>query len=191
MPTRRPELVEVVVALIDVFERSDLPYAFGGAIALSAWAEPRATVDIDLDAWVEADRLPALFELLERAGATIDRVAATASAAEQGMFEAWQGGIRIDVFVPSVPFYAEALSRRRRTRIADHETWALSPECLAVFKMLFFRPKDLVDVARLVAIGAAGFDRKFVERWLTDMVGADDPRLAAWFRLLGEADAVT
>ena len=43
------ETVSAVVArLIDVLEPSGEVYAFGGALALAAWSEPRATADVDL-----------------------------------------------------------------------------------------------------------------------------------------------
>ena len=39
----------------DAFERSGLPYAFGGAIALLYAGEPRSTADIDLNVFINAD----------------------------------------------------------------------------------------------------------------------------------------
>ena len=86
--------------------------------------------------------------------------------------------------MPSVPFYDEALRRRVRTRIVGRETWVLSPESLAVFKMLFYRPKDVADVGRLMEIQGERFDAAFVGRWLVTMLGADDERVATWDRMV-------
>lgn len=36
-------LVDVIERLIDALEAADIPYALGGAIAYSAWAEPRGS----------------------------------------------------------------------------------------------------------------------------------------------------
>jgi hypothetical protein len=41
-------VTSVVLRLIDVLEASGETYAFGGAIALAAWSEPRATADVDV-----------------------------------------------------------------------------------------------------------------------------------------------
>ncbi len=175
-------LVEAVASLIDAFERTALPYALGGAIAYSAWAEPRATRDVDLNVWVSLDRLEDVFATLEGAGVTLDRTTATHEARERGMFIGRHGEYRVDVFVPSVPFYAEALQRRVRTQLAHRDTWVLSPEVLVVFKMLFHRPKDLVDIGRVLQIQRDRFDTAFVRRWIVEMLGADDERVGSWDR---------
>jgi hypothetical protein len=176
-------LVEVVVSLIDHLEVSQMPYAFGGAIALSAWSEPRATTDVDLNLWVEDAQLPEAVKLLREAGVAIELEQAQRGARERGMFAAPHGSYRVDVFVPSVPFYDEALKRRMRVTLAKRQTWVLSPESLAVFKMLFFRPKDLVDLARLIEVRRPPLDVAFVRSWLLDMVGGDDVRIAKWDEL--------
>lgn len=73
-------------------------------------------------------------------------------------------------------------------RLADRETYVLDAESLAVFKMLFFRPKDLLDVARLVQLRRLDVD--FVRNALVDIVGADDVRVARWDELtVGERQA--
>jgi hypothetical protein len=176
-------LVDVIAQLVDRLETSGFPYALGGAVAYSSWGEPRATRDVDLNLWVEPARLPEAFDVLASAGVTLDRPRALADAADRGLFVGWHGEYRIDVFVPSIPFYAEALSRRVRVRLAGRDTWVLSPEVLAVFKMLFFRAKDLRDLERLLAVQGTRFDRGFVRRSLVDMLGPDAEHVAAWDRL--------
>jgi hypothetical protein len=180
-------LVDAIAALVDAFEPSGIDYALGGAIAFSAWAEPRATRDVDLNLWLPLERLDEGVEVLEGVGVSIDRVRAHTDAAERGMFVGRLGEYRVDVFVPSVPFYDEALRRRVRTRVANRDTWVLSAETLAVFKMLFFRPKDLTDVGRLVEIQRGRLDLAFVRRWLVEMLGSDDERIAAWDRIVAAA----
>ena len=179
-------LVEAVAALIDGLERSGMPYALGGAIAYSAWAEPRATRDVDLNVWIESERLGEACAVLESAGVSIDRTAARRTVEERGMFVGRHGEYRVDVFVPSVPFYEEARTRRVRVRLAGRETWVLSPEVLAVFKMLFYRPKDLADVGRLLEVQGGRFDRAFVRRWLVEMLGEQDERIRHWDALVAD-----
>jgi hypothetical protein len=47
----------VVARLINVLEPSGEVYAFGGAIALAAWSEPRATADVDVILWIGESEL--------------------------------------------------------------------------------------------------------------------------------------
>lgn len=86
---------------------------------------------------------------------------------------------RVDVFVPSIPFYEEAARRRVRTRIGEGLAWVHSAEVLALFKMLFFCPKDLIDVERMLGVRGAAFDRAFVRDALVTMLGEDE-RLPRW-----------
>lgn len=46
--------------------------------------------------------------------------------------------------------------------------------------MLFFRPKDLIDIERMLSIQGAAFDRSFVRANIADMVGEDDARVTKW-----------
>lgn len=187
MPDPLGSLVDVVLELVAELERSDLPYALGGAIAYGAWGEPRATRDVDLNLWIERDQLEHAFDVLASAGVDVDRPRAAVEAEERGMFVGRHGDYRIDVFVPSVPFYDEALARRVRVPFADRDVWVLSAESLAVFKMLFFRPKDLVDLRRLLEIRGSSFDASFVRRWIVEMLGGDDERVREWDRIVREA----
>ena len=70
-------LVDAIAALVDALERSGIDYALGGALAYSAWAEPRATRDVDLNLWLPIERLDEAFIALEGDGVTL----AAASAA--------------------------------------------------------------------------------------------------------------
>jgi hypothetical protein len=149
----------VVARLIDVLDASGETYAFGGAM--------------------DASRIDDAFALVRRAGVSLDEVVARNAARERGMFAGRIGATRVDVFVPSIPFYDEAARRRVRTVIGTRETWVHSAEVLAVFKMLFFRPKDLIDVERMLEVRGATFDRAFVRASLLDMLG-DDERIAKW-----------
>lgn len=169
----------LVRRLIDVLEPSGEVYAFGGALALAAWAEPRATADVDVIVWVGDDGIDRAIDLVSSAGVTFDRDVARREARERGLFIGRAGAIRVDVFVPSIPFYEEAARRRVRTAIAGAGTWVHSAEVLAVFKMLFFRPKDLLDVERMLEVQGAAFDRAFVRAALVEMLD-DDPRVAKW-----------
>jgi hypothetical protein len=180
---------EVVERLIDVLEASGEIYAFGGAVALATWSEPRATADVDVIIWVEPARIDRAIDLAVEAGVTLDREEARAAAVERGLIVGRLGPIRVDVFVPSIPFYDVAAERRARVRIAGKHTWVHSAETLTVFKMLFFRPKDLLDVARMLEVRGVEFDREFVRHALVDMVGDSDPRVTKWDALCAAAPA--
>ena len=49
-----------------------IPHAFGGALALAYYAEPRTTIDIDLNLFVPVDRYPDVAAPLVALGAAAD-----------------------------------------------------------------------------------------------------------------------
>ena len=184
-----PTAPEVARTLADALEGAQIPYAVGGALALAVWGFPRATNDVDLDVFAELEDLPRVFDAFESAGCVLDRAAASASAAERGDFHVSLGGLRVDVFVPSIPLYASAERRVRTAPLRGRPARYLSAEDLAVFKILFFRTKDLLDVERMLAFGGHAFDRSYVRHWLVDLVGQDDERVIRWDRLVSDVDS--
>jgi len=185
---KQSELIGLVRALVDSLEAAQLSYAVGGAIALAAWSEPRATKDVDITAFVSDARVgDALFDALVTAGLTVDRELATRDARHRGMFVLRSDdGYRVDVFISSIPFYDVAEARRQRVQLAGRDAWVLDPESLAVFKMLFFRAKDLLDLQRLLEVRE--LDTGFVRTALVDVVGEDDERIARWDEMVGVSD---
>lgn len=164
--------------IAESLESAGFPYAIGGAIALGVWGVPRGTVDVDVNVFVEGDALSAVIEALRALGIVIDAVRARDESEDRGMFLGDWDGMRIDVFTPSIDFSYEALRTRKRCRIGDVEAWYLSAEAIAVFKLLFFRSKDVADLERLVAV--APLDASYVRKWMVEMMGEDDDRVAKW-----------
>lgn len=166
--------------LANTLEAAGIPYAIGGALALAIAGVPRGTADVDINVFVEEERLPDIITALTAIGVEVNNDDATARALRDGMFIARWDGMRIDVFFPSIPFAHEA--HKTRVRIKDDAGWSgwfLSAEALCVFKLLFFRGKDMVDLERLVAVRPE-LDTGYVRRWIADMMGEQDSRTRRW-----------
>lgn len=176
-------------AIADALAARAIPHALGGALALGVAGVPRGTKDVDVNVFVALDRLGAVFDALEPLGIRIDRAASSARAARDGMFVGDWDGMRIDVLVPSLPFSDEA-ARTCVTITVDGWTGVfLSPEAIAIFKLLFFRTKDLGDLAQLVAVRRDALDRGYVRRWLVEMMGASDERVRRWDEIVARFGA--
>ncbi len=85
------------------------------------------------------------------------------------------------VFVPSIDFSWEAARLRVQRPFAGAPLWFLSAESLCIFKLLFFRTKDLADLEQLVR--TTPLDRVWVKETIAGMMGSDDPRVSAWERI--------
>jgi hypothetical protein len=181
MPVAERGAAEAAQQIAAALETAGMPYAIGGALALAIAGVPRGTVDVDVNVFVPEDRVPDAIAVLQGLGIEIDADAAVERARRDGMFVGRWDGMRIDVFLPSIPFALEA--ERTRVRVTDAVGWTgwfLAPEALAVFKLLFFRGKDVVDLERLVAVRGVDLDQAYVRRWMVEMMGDDDPRVRKW-----------
>jgi hypothetical protein len=176
-----PGATSVARRIAEALEREGVEYAVGGAIACAYWSEPRATKDVDVNLFLDDRELDRVFAVLRAAGCELDEMNARATAVERGDFVARFGEMRVDIFLDSVPYHAEA--RRRRVRVHDLDggsAWILSAEATCVFKMMFFRTKDLGDVENVVAKQGPSLDHAHVRAALVEMAGDADPRVRRW-----------
>jgi hypothetical protein len=181
-PSLPNDPLEAALRIAAALEAAGISYALGGALAYGLWAVPRATVDVDVNVFVADRELQRVFEALAALGIPIDPQEARTQNARQGMFVTRWGLYRLDVFTPSIDFSWEAERTRVRHAIGDARVWILSAESIAVFKLLFFRGKDLVDLERLVAVRAE-LDLAYVRARVAAMMGEGDERVRAWDRI--------
>lgn len=174
----------IALDLVVRLESAQIPCAIGDALALATWGAPRATTDVDLNAFVGPDDYERVLAVLEAGGCQLDRAKCLAQAKGGEVMVAHRDGYRVDVFVPSIPF--DWISRDRVRRVG-HDSGTvpfLSPEALAVYKLLFFRPKDLVDLANLVSAMRGTLDHAWVRAQMVDMLGEDSDRVVEWDKIV-------
>jgi hypothetical protein len=170
----------VAVEIIEALQRAKISCAIGGAIAFGFWGGARATTGADMNAFVEPDRYEELLSVLERAGCAGDRARALEQARGGDTIVLWKDDGRVDVFVPTIPFYKDAEKNVRVVPLLGRQVPVLGPEATCVFKLLFFRSKDLLDLENLVALQKGQLDHGWVRRWIVEMLGEADERVAKW-----------
>jgi hypothetical protein len=164
-------------------------YAIGGAIALGFWARPRSTVDVDVTLFLPPKEIAGCVRLLESIGCTFSADQASQLLSEHGFCQVEFGGRRIDVFLPVIPFYDEARQRRQAANFGDQRVMIWDAETLCVFKMMFFRLKDLADVEEILRVQGDRLDREWVRTQVTAIYGIRDPRVTRWEELVRETGA--
>jgi hypothetical protein len=166
-------MAEKIVAIDHALSAARLPHAFGGALALAYYAEPRATFDVDVNVFVPLERWAEVAKVLEGVGVdcTTD-----ARVLERDGWVRWHWGrTPVDVF-----FAYDAIHEAMRQAVRVYPFGAdrlpfIGPEHLAVCKMAFDRRKDWLDVEGMLA-ASEGLDTAEIRRWLDHLVGADDQR---------------
>lgn len=180
------DAAQIAGQLAAALEAASCDYALGGAIALGYWAEPRGTLDVDVTLFLPPDQPSACLRLLQSFGCTVEAAQATSSLTEHGFCQVDFGGRRIDVFLPTLPFYEQARQRRRQVVLGQQPILIWDAETLCVFKMMFFRRKDVADVEQLLRLQANQLDRDWVRKQIVEMYGPHDPRLSQWDELARE-----
>src|SRR5689334_18646016 len=94
-------------------------YALGGAIALGYWSEPRGTMDVDLTIFLPPDNPSQCVWCLQEIGCEVDTPQALASLREHGFCRTNYKGVRVDVFLPTTPFYETARRKRHMVLLGD------------------------------------------------------------------------
>lgn len=158
-------------------------HAFGGALALAYYAEPRATIDIDLNVFVPAARFAEVAAPLAGLGAAVDDPAVEAAVRRDGQVRVLWDRTPVDLFFSYDPFHDAAAAARRRVPFAAGTITVLAPEHLVVCKTIFNRPRDWVDIDAMLEAGTA-LDAAEVLRWVVRIAGADDPRFTRLVALL-------
>jgi hypothetical protein len=166
-----PSLPDKVLAVDGAL--TDVPHAFGGALALAYHAEPRATVDIDVNVFVpaeEADRV-----LVPLADIGVDVAGASSTVVRDRQVRVMWGHTPIDLFFASDRFHDAADRGAVSVPFADGVIRVLSAEHLTVCKVVFDRPRDWVDIEAMRTLGTS-IDVAEVLRWVGRIAGDDDPR---------------
>ena len=186
MSAEAPDPYDALARLAGVFRRAGIPYAVGGSIALGFYAEPRATVDVDVNVFVgEEAEIAGLVDLLEKAGYHPDepRERLMKRALEDSQFRVYFHNVRVDVFPATNTYYAEFPSRVEHFDDgAAGQYPVLAAEDLAVLKCVFNRPKDDLDLVNLCN-HHPDLNVDFVRRKLVELLGADDARIAGFERI--------
>jgi hypothetical protein len=168
-------LVERIVSLHHALDQAGTPHAFGGALAL-AWCtqRARATIDIDINLFVDHDRADAVLRALP-VGIGVDDADRERIAAD-GQTRLWWDTTPVDVFFNTTPFHAEAAGRARIEPFGGANVPFLACRDLAVFKAFFDRTKDWADLEEMADAGT--LDATAVLGTLTLYLGGDDHRIA-------------
>ena len=173
-PENSPSLPEKVTLIHRALDGAKIPHAIGGALALAYYAEPRATIDVDINVFVPTDHWPEVCEALVPLG--IDVEVDVDDLKRDGQVRLWWDRNPVDLFFSYDPFH-DAMQRSSRKVPFNQETIPiLSPEHLAVCKAMFDRPKDWLDIEQIL-VATDPLDVREIEHWLERMVGRDNPRI--------------
>jgi len=168
-------VLTLVTARLD---RAGIAYMVTGSIAVSLYAEPRMTRDVDLVVDLQpsdAERVIALFA----ADFVCDAGRVQTAIADRSMFNLihTEAVVKIDVIVRKDDAYRqEEFRRRRQAEIGGAAIWVVSAEDLILSKLAWARGSrsefQMRDVRNVIAAQPA-LDWRYVEQW-AERLGVTD-----------------
>jgi hypothetical protein len=144
---------EPIAAVQRVLNRFEQQGIVIGGIAASLLGEPRATADIDAVIVLSVDELPQLMAITKEAG-LLPRIADAEMFARRNrvlLLNHRDSGIDVDISLGLLPFEIEAAERGRMYQIGTLEVRLPTPEDLIIQKAIAHRPKDMLDIAAIIA----------------------------------------
>ncbi len=174
-----PNLIDVVVSLGEVFDRLQLNFAIGGALANNYWGIVRATEDVDCLVSLPAIKYQLFADELNGIGCTLldpsgQNVAITVprlldQVAHRKLIECnyplADAPVRVELFVPAVPLQDEILRRAVPIQVRNREIRITTAEDLILLKLVFHRIKDLQDVRGILWVQRGRLDLEHLKYW--------------------------
>lgn len=183
---------QLLARLGRALEAAGIPYMVIGGQAVLLHGEPRLTRDIDVTLGVDASALRMVLSAVERIGLVPVRADVEAFVQSTNVLPvAEQGsGIRVDLIFSFTPYEAEAIRRAVGVIFENVTVRFASVEDLIVHKLVAGRPRDIEDVAGVLARNPS-LDETYLNRWLAsfrDIVHRD--LVEELRRLLRERDSM-
>jgi len=169
-----PSLVTKISLVHEALAAGRIDHAFGGALALAYYGEPRVTIDIDLNVFIPAGDFDRVAAALQPLG--VDTAADSGLIARDEQVRTWWGRNPIDLFFAYDPFHDAMAREKRLVEFGDGRIPILSPEHLLVCKVIFDRSKDWIDIEQ-VLIAETVLSRDEIMGWLDRILDPTDPRI--------------
>jgi hypothetical protein len=151
-----------IMALHRSLEIAGVAHAFGGALALAHYAQPRETVDIDVNVFVSTNCWPEVREALRPLGIEVE--------VNEGELER-EGQVKLEwnenpvhLFFSCDPLHEEMESRIQTVSFACATIPLIAPEHLVIRKTILNRRKDRRDIEQILA--STPIDMDEVEDWV-------------------------
>jgi hypothetical protein len=174
------ELGDQMLAIHEALDAARIPHAIGGAIALGyCTLEPRGTRDVDVNIFTGPERAREVFAVLpegvEFSGVNLEQ------AERDGQVRLRWETTPIDLFLSVLPFHDHVAQHVRIVPFEGRTIPVLSCTGLTVFKAMFDRPRDWVDIEAMIEARAIDLDEAI--RWVGEMAGADSANARRLARL--------
>jgi hypothetical protein len=182
-PTDPPDsLLEYARLVVDALETAQVDYLLGGSLALAAWGEPRATVDIDLVINLPVEQMMRFAEELAQRDILVpmDLMLDLFLQAEGDVaLVAYhtRAGFKAELFMlrEGDELRASSLARRRLVELGEPlgTLYLHSPEDLILYKLKYYQvssqTKHIRDIVGILLARGTKLDFDYLTRWIEQL----------------------
>ena len=168
------EELEVLNLVAQRLTEADIFYMVTGSVAMSIYATPRMTRNIDIVVAISEEDVSRIVNLYEE-GFYIDRDMIIEAIRNEGMFNIIHNEyvVKVDFIVRKSAEYRQVeFDRRRQVRVGSTPLWLVSPEDLVLSKLWW--AKDSHSEQQLSDIGnilqqVKELDREYLDEWVQNL----------------------
>jgi hypothetical protein len=166
-------LLKVLSDLGAWFKAAKVPGTVIGGVAASILGRPRLTQDVDALVLLPERRWTGFLRAGENHGFIPRRADVLAFARETRvlLLRHQHGGIDVDIVLGSLPFERQAVAQATWVDLGGVEIPLPRPEDLIIMKSVAHRPRDLEDIAAILAAHPK-LNLKRVRRWVGEFAAA-------------------
>ena len=168
------EQLEFLKEIVSRLGSAKIRYMITGSTALSIYAVPRMTRDLDIVAELELKDIDRFVELFEK-DCYIDRGSVLEAVTSRRMFNVIHNEwiVKADFIVrKDAPYHREAFERRRECDIGEMSLFVIAPEDLVLSKLLWIRESESEqqrrDIRNLID-SVEDIDWPYMEKWAEEL----------------------
>lgn len=167
-------MYQILVNIVSLLEKGNIPYMLTGSLALSLYTTPRATQDIDIVIELYTSQVEHFLNLFDKTAFYVDENEIRKEIVRNGMFNIIElkHFSRIDFIVKNETTYEKhKFTRRSKIQIDGAMPWVISVEDLIISKLQWIQQyqsaKQKEDILNLLAL--KDLDLVYIRRWIDQL----------------------
>lgn len=178
------EPVSIVLRVIRILEKFQIPYMLGGSFASSAYGIPRATHDADLIADLHQEAVEPFVKAFKN-DFYIDPESVQEAVNGKSSFNLihYESAFKIDVFIADNTAYSQETFKRKQKQVVapaqNRSIYMLSPEDTVLSKLCWYRmggersDSQWKDILGVIKVQARRLDTQYIFKWAAAVKVAD------------------